>query len=173
MLKEDVLFKKTPFGGFDRVEVISYIHQLKSTQQKYKVLLEEKEKANTRLSRDLEDREIMVEQLRKDIRDCEKTIEEDKQTIAELRAEIDKLSREADCVSDGEEKQYASETVRMCDELVETATDTAKKIVSAAEDKLDDVHKRISDAVGKLEENKNMKPKEAKDMLKKLLEELK
>ena len=45
-LKEDVLFKKTPFGGFDRVEVISYIHQLKSTQQKYKVLLDEKEKSN-------------------------------------------------------------------------------------------------------------------------------
>ena len=34
-MKEDVLFKRTPFGGFDRVEVISYIQQLKTTQQKY------------------------------------------------------------------------------------------------------------------------------------------
>ena len=145
-MKEDVLFKKTPFGGFDRVEVISYIHQLKSTQQKYKVLLDEKEKSNAKLTRDLEDRTLQVEQLRKDIKENEKTISELQAELAKLRDENEQLkNKSAEAQEDGTE--FVSETVKMCDELVETASETAKKLVGAAEDKLNDTQKRINKVI--------------------------
>lgn len=170
-MKEDVLFKKTPFGGFDRVEVISYIHQLKTTQQKYKVLLEEKEKLNTKLSRDLEERELQVTQLREDLKAAEAEISECNKKLNKLIADKEELENKlAD--SQGSD-EYVSETVRMCDELVETASDTAKKLVAAADDKLADARKRVTKALEKVEKNENAKPDDVKKLLKKLLKELK
>ena len=61
----------------------------------------------------------------------------------------------------------------MCDELVETASETAKKLVGAAEDKLNDAQKRINKVIEKLENNDKTKPEDAKKLLKKLLKELK
>lgn len=170
-MKEDVLFKKTPFGGFDRVEVISYIHQLKSTQQKYKILLDEKEKSNAKLTRDLEDRMLQVEQLRKDIKENEKTVSELQIELAKLRDENEQLKNMPAQTHDGSE--FVPETVKMCDELVETASETAKKLVGAAEDKLIDAQKRINKVIEKLENNDKTKPEDAKKLLKKLLKELK
>ena len=43
-MKEEVLFKKTPFGGFDRQSVINYIQQLKKTQQEYKNIISDKDR---------------------------------------------------------------------------------------------------------------------------------
>ena len=170
-MKEDVLFKKTPFGGFDRVEVISYIHQLKTTQQKYKVLLEEKEKLNTKLSRDLEERELQVTQLREDLKAAEAEISECNKKVNELIADKEELENKLSGSQGSDE--YVSETVRMCDELVETASDTAKKLVAAADDKLADARKRVTKALEKVEKNENAKPDDVKKLLKKLLKELK
>lgn len=171
-MKEDVLFKKTPFGGFDRVEVISYIHQLKTTQQKYKVLLDEKEKVNTKLSRDLEERELQVSALRENVKETEEQLEKCKAQKAELAKEKEKLEQKLAESAQGS-GEYVAETVRMCDDLVETASDTAKKLVAAADDKLADARKRLTKSLEKLEKNENAKPEDVKKLLKKLIKELK
>jgi hypothetical protein len=49
-VKEDVLFRKTPFGGFKREEVIDYIQKLKQTQMNYKKMLDEKDVLNSNLA---------------------------------------------------------------------------------------------------------------------------
>ena len=171
-MKEDVLFKKTPFGGFDRVEVISYIHQLKTTQQKYKVLLDEKEKVNTKLSRDLEERELQVSALRENVKETEEQLEKCKAQKAELAKEKENLEQKLAESAQGS-GEYVAETVRMCDDLVETASDTAKKLVAAADDKLADARKRLTKSLEKLEKNENAKPEDVKKLLKKLIKELK
>ena len=48
-MKEDVLFTRTPFGGFKREEVIDYIQKLKQNQVNCKKILTEKDEDNRRL----------------------------------------------------------------------------------------------------------------------------
>ena len=86
-MKEDVLFKRTPFGGFDRVEVISYIQQLKSNQQKYKLMLDEKEFQITTLTNRAQTLEDELSQLKV-------SADEYKGRISDLEKEIEELQKE-------------------------------------------------------------------------------
>lgn len=162
-MKEDVLFKRTPFGGFDRVEVISYIQQLKTTQQKYKLMLDEKEDQITKLT----DR---AENLEKENSELSASADEYKKTIADLESELEKLREENEKLSS---EPDAGETVRMCDDLVETASQTAEKLVSAAQEKLDNAQKTVDEIINDIESREKVTPKQAKDLLKKLAERLK
>ncbi len=164
-MKEDVLFKRTPFGGFDRVEVISYIQQLKATQQKYKLMIDDKDKAVAKLSSENDDLKIQVGELRK-------LKEENEKQLKDLEAEIETLKEELSNTKD-DGGEYASQTVKMCDELVETASQTSKKIIALAELKLENAQKAVDNAVSELESKEKVTAKQAKDLLKKLQEELK
>lgn len=161
-MKEDVLFKRTPFGGFDRVEVISYIQQLKTTQQKYKLMLDEKDNQNIKLVQTVEDLEKEISSLRTSAQEYEKT-------ISNLEAEVENLKEENKKFSSGD----VGETVRMCDDLVETASDTAKKLVAAAEEKLENAQQTVDDIITEIESREKVTAKQAKDLLKKLVERLK
>ncbi len=165
-MKEDVLFKRTPFGGFDRVEVISYIQGLKATQQKYKLMLDEKDKTITVLGREKEDLEIQVEGLRAQKAECDEKLEKLEREIETLKSENDILSKK------GTDEQYAADTVEMCDELVETATQTADKLVKKAEKKLNKAQKAVDKVVSEIEGKEKITAKQARDLLKKLQEEL-
>ncbi|MBQ8574680.1 MAG: hypothetical protein IJ447_01370 [Clostridia bacterium] len=161
-MKEDVLFKRTPFGGFDRVEVISYIQQLKTTQQKYKLMLDEKDSQILKLTQNVDDLENEASALRTSVENYEKT-------IADLQAEIAKLQEENEKLSSAD----VGETVRMCDDLVETASDTAKKLIAAAEEKLDNAQKTVDDIIKEIENREKVTAKQAKDLLKGFAERLK
>ena len=116
-MKEDVLFKRTPFGGFDRIEVISYIQQLKNNQQKYKLMLDEKENQITRLNARTQELENEASQLKS-------SVDEYKEKLSQLEKEIEKLRTENEKLSSAD----AGKTVEMCDELVETASETASRM---------------------------------------------
>lgn len=154
-MKEDVLFKRTPFGGFDRVEVISYIQKLKKTQQEYKLMIEEKEshisKLNSQINLQLE------------------LIEQHEQKVAELEAEKESLNKEVERLA----QLDTENTVKMCDELVETASDTARKLICAAEEKLLNAQKTVDDVINEIESREKVTAKQAKDLLKSLAERLK
>ncbi len=163
-MKEDVLFKRTPFGGFDRVEVISYIQQLKSTQQKYKLMLDEKDSAVLKLTREKEDLEIQVEEFKKINEQIEKELNEAKESLKILEEKIE----------NGEvgEDEYASQTVKMCDDLVEAASETSKRLLNVADEKLAKAENAVNKVVAELESREKVTAKQAKDLLKKLQEEL-
>ncbi len=165
-MKEDVLFKRTPFGGFDRVEVISYIQRLKATQQEYKLMLDEKAQATTVLSRENDDLTAQAEALRAANDESEKKLKSLEDELAQLKAEIEFLKKS------GTDEQYATETVEMCDELVETANQTADKLVKKAEKKLSKAQKAVDKAVAEIEGKEKITAKQARELLKKLQEEL-
>ena len=161
-MKEDVLFKRTPFGGFDRVEVISYIQQLKANQQKYKLMLDEKESQIATLT----NRAQTLEKEISDLRDC---ADEYRKRISDLEKEVEVLTEENEKLSSAD----AGKTVEMCDELVETASETAKKLVSAAEEKLDKAQKTVDEIIKDIEGREKVTAKQAKDLLRNLAERLK
>ncbi len=150
-MKEDLLFKKAAFGGFDRMEVISYVQHLKTAQQNYKLMLDEKEARISALGQE-------VEQLTA-------RLDESKAELSQAKAEIAELEQKLENAQPDEE-QYAEETVRMCDELVETATQTAEKLVSSAQEKLAKI-------VSELDGDKTFTQKQLKTKLNKLIKELK
>ncbi len=158
-MKEDVLFKRTPFGGFDRVEVISYIQGLKSTQQKYKLMLDEKDKAIAAISKERDDLTVTVEALRT-------AQDESEKELNALREENETLKKQ--CT----DEQCAAETVEMCDELVETANQTAEKLVKKAEKKLAKAQKTVDKAIAEIESKEKITAKQARELLKRLQEEL-
>lgn len=150
-MKEDVLFKRTPFGGFDRVEVISYIQKIKATQQEYKLMLEEKDAQISKLSSRLE------------------LLEELEQKNEELEAENVSLKKEVERLTPFETES----TIKMCDELVETASETAEKLVCAAEETLLNAQKQVDEIISEIESREKITAKQAKDLLKSLAERLK
>lgn len=162
-MKEDVLFKRTPFGGFDRIEVISYIQQLKTTQQKYKLMLDEKDSQ-------ISDLRSRSESLEKENSELNFSVAENIRKIEELENEIEKLKEEKEKFNSSGD---VGETVRMCDDLVDTASDTAKKLISAAEEKLDNAQKTVDEIIKEIESREKVTPKQAKDLLKKFAERLK
>lgn len=173
-MKEDVLFKKTPFGGFDRTEVISYIQQLKETQQKYKVMIDEKDGLNRKLTEDNIILSRQVELLKAAAKENDARLEEAESQLKGISAKYEMLVKKSEKAGKYDEagKKLAGDTVKMCDELVETASVTAKGIVKQAEDELSEVRGKIKDAVAEINNAKNMPAKDIKVLLKKLAEEL-
>lgn len=150
-MKEDVLFKRTPFGGFDRVEVISYIQRLKATQQEYKLMLDEKDAQILKLNSRLE------------------LLEELEQKNEELEAENESLKKEVERLASFDTEN----TIKTCDELVETASETAEKLISAAEETLLNAQKTVDEIISEIESREKVTAKQAKDLLKSLAERLK
>ncbi|MCQ2484447.1 MAG: hypothetical protein MJ168_03825 [Clostridia bacterium] len=173
-MKEDVLFKKTPFGGFDRMEVISYIQQLKETQQKYKVMIDEKDALNRKLAEDNVILSRQVETLSDAAKENDARLEEAEKQLQGIKAKYDMLVKKSEKAGKYDEagKKLAGDTVKMCDELVETASVTAKEIVKQAEDELNGIREKIKGVVAEIDGAKNMPAKDIKNLLKKLSEEL-
>lgn len=170
-MKEDVLFKKKTFGGFDRTEVISYIQQLKETQHKYKKMLDEKETLVRRLSEENSSLSSRVEILEKSANENAAKNEELEAEIKTLQNRCEMLSKKAEKKSKSN-KKLADDTVKMCDELVETAQETAQGIVKKAENEYDGVREKINSTVEQINKAKTMPAKDIKALLKKLSEEL-
>lgn len=173
-MKEDILFKRTPFGGFERTEVISYIQQLKETQQKYKVMIDDKESLNRKLAEDNVILSRQVESFKKTVDEYEKRMEEAETQLKSLKAKYDILEKKAGKAEMYDEagKKLAGDTVKMCDELVETASSTAKELVKKAEDEYASVQKKVDDVASKINSMKNMPAKDIKILIKKLAEDL-
>lgn len=172
-MKEDVLFKKTPFGGFDRVEVISYIQQLKETQHKYKVMIDEKDVLNKKLTEDNVILARQVESLKNSLEEADRRLTQSESELRTVKTKYDMLEKRAGKQGDAVDKKLAGETVKMCDELVETASATAKEIVKNAENQLDGARTKIDSVIDSLEMAKKMPAKDVKTLLAKLSEELK
>lgn len=173
-MKEDVLFKKTPFGGFDRMEVISYIQQLKETQQKYKVMIEEKDALNRKLAEENATLGKQVESLSNTAKENDARLEEAEKQLQSIKAKYDMLVKKSEKAGRYDEagKKLAGDTVKMCDELVETASVTAKEIVKQAEDEVNEIRAIIKSVVAEINSAKNLPAKDIKNLLKTLSEEL-
>ena len=173
-MKEDVLFKKTPFGGFDRTEVISYIQQLKETQQKYKVMIDEKEALNKKLAEDNVILTRQVEALKKSAEESDRRLGEAENQLKSIKAKYDMIEKKAIKANKYDEagKKLAGDTVKMCDELVETASSTAKEIVKKAEDEYEAVRVKINNIADQINSGKNMPAKDIKALMKQLAEEI-
>lgn len=173
-MKEDVLFKKTPFGGFDRAEVISYIQQLKETQQKYKVMIDEKDEINRKLAEDNVVLSRQIEVYKASAKENDARLEEAENQLRSIKTKYDILVKKSEKAGKYDEagKKLAGDTVKMCDELVETASVTAKEIVKQAEDQLSGVRAIVRSVAEELNNAKNMPAKDVKILLKKLAEEL-
>lgn len=174
-MKEDVLFKKTPFGGFDRTEVISYIQQLKETQQKYKIMIDEKDSLNRKLAEDNVILTRQVEALKQSAEDTDRRLAEMEEQLKTVTAKYEMIAKKAEKAGKYDEagKKLADSTVKMCNELVETASTTAKEIVKKAEDEYAEVRARIDSIAAQINESKNLPAKDIKALMKQLSEELK
>lgn len=173
-MKEDVLFKKTPFGGFDRTEVISYIQQLKETQQKYKVMIDEKDNLNRKLAEDNVILTHQIEVLKQSAEENDRRLEEAEAQLKNITAKYEMIAKKAEKAGKYDEagKKLAGDTVKMCDELVETASATAKEIVQKAEDEYADVRRKIENIATQINDSRNLPAKDIKVLMKKLAEEL-
>ena len=174
-MKEDVLFKKTPFGGFDRVEVITYIQQLKETQQKYKVMLDEKDALNKKLTEDNIILSRQVESLKSLVEEFTARAEQAEAQYRSLKTKYDMLEKKVEKGGANNEanQKLAGETVKMCDELVETASNTAKGLVKKAEDEYNNAHARIVEVANQIEQAKRLPAKDIKELLIRLAEDIK
>ena len=173
-MKEDVLFKKTPFGGFDRTEVISYIQQLKETQQKYKVMIDEKDNLNRKLAEDNVILTRQVEALKQASEDTDRRLEEAEAQLKAITTKYEMIAKKAEKAGKYDEagKKFADNTVKMCNELVETASATAKEIVKKAEDEYADMRTKIDNIAAQINESRNLPAKDIKILMKQLAEEL-
>ena len=173
-MKEDVLFKKTPFGGFDRTEVISYIQQLKETQQKYKVMIDEKDNLNRKLAEDNVILTRQIEVLKKSAEETDSRLEEAETQLKNITAKYEMIAKKAEKAGKYDEagKKLAGDTVKMCDELVETASATAKEIVKKAENEYSEVRTKIENIAAQINDSRNLPAKDIKVLMKKLAEEL-
>ena len=172
-MKEDVLFKKTPFGGFDRVEVITYIQQLKETQQKYKVMIEDKDVLNKKLTDDNVILSRQVESLKNLVEEFTVRAEQAESAYKNLKTKYDMLEKKAEKSGNEASQKLAGETVKMCDELVETASATAKELVKKAEDEYQNAHARIIAVAEQLEQANKLPAKDIKELVTRLAEDLK
>lgn len=172
-MKEDVLFKKTPFGGFDRIEVISYIQQLKETQHKYKLMLEEKDTLVKQLERENALLTGQVREIRQVAEDSTQRVSELENELKGMKAKYDMLSKKAEQNEKQDlDKKLAGNTVKLCDELVETASVTARGIIQKAEKEYNEVREKIDSVAEQISKAKTMPAKDIKSLMKHLSEEL-
>lgn len=162
-MKEEVLFKKTPFGGFDRESVINYIQQLKRTQQEYKKMLTDKDDSIKKLAA-----ENTV--LKNRIENAEVALKEVSDTLARAEEYNEKLREENEAFHAEQEpgsldKRVAEDTIEKCDKLVESAQNAADKLRKNAQSK-------VKKAAKKLEKVKD-DPEKAVKVIQELVQELK
>ena len=160
-MKEEVLFKKTPFGGFDRESVINYIQQLKKAQLEYKNIISDKDRLVKNLSEENSELKTRAERAESDAAELRKKFAEAEDNAKRLRAKCEMLEKQAEESAD---KKAAQETIECCDKLVESAEAAAAKLRKGAQS-------QIKKSAKKLEKVKD-DPEKAKKIIQQLIEEL-
>ena len=160
-MKEEVLFKKTPFGGFDRESVINYIQQLKKAQLEYKNIISDKDRLVKNLSEENSELKTRAERAESDAAELRKKFAEAEDNAKRLRAKCEMLEKQAEESAD---KKAAQETIERCDKLVESAEAAAAKLRKGAQS-------QIKKSAKKLEKVKD-DPEKAKKIIQQLIEEL-
>lgn len=160
-MKEEVLFKKTPFGGFDRESVINYIQQLKKAQLEYKNIISDKDRLVKNLSEENSELKIRAERAESDAAELRKKFDEAEDNAKRLRAKCEMLEKQAEESAD---KKAAQETIERCDKLVESAEVAAAKLRKGAQSQI----KRSAKKLEKVKDD----PEKAKKIIQQLIEEL-
>ncbi len=160
-MKEEVLFKKTPFGGFDRESVINYIQQLKKAQLEYKNIISDKDRLVKNLSEENSELKTRAERAESDAAELRKKFAEAENNAKRLRAKCEMLEKQA---KESADKKAAQETIERCDKLVESAEAAAAKLRKGAQS-------QIKKSAKKLEKVKD-DPEKAKKIIQQLIEEL-
>lgn len=160
-MKEEVLFKKTPFGGFDRESVINYIQQLKKAQLEYKNIISDKDRLVKNLSEENSELKIRAERAESDAAELRKRFDEAEDNAKRLRAKCEMLEKQAEESAD---KKAAQETIERCDKLVESAEAAAAKLRKGAQSQI----KRSAKKLEKVKDD----PEKAKKIIQQLIEEL-
>ena len=160
-MKEEVLFKKTPFGGFDRQSVINYIQQLKKTQQEYKNIISDKDRLVKTLSEENRELSERAEKAEKKAEELDARCSEAEENAKKVRAKYEMLEKQ---VEDSADKKAAQETIERCDKLVESAEAAAAKLKKSAQS-------QIKKAAKKLDKVKD-DPQKAEELLHELIREL-
>ena len=160
-MKEEVLFKKTPFGGFDRESVINYIQQLKKTQLEYKNIISDKDRLVRNLTEENTDLKHTAESLSSELEEQRLKCAEAEEKAEKLSEKCDELEKKA---AESADKKAAEETIERCDKLVESAEAAAAKLRKNAQS-------QIKKAAKKLEKAKS-DPEKAEKILQQLVQEL-
>lgn len=160
-MREEVLFKKTPFGGFDRESVINYIQQLKKTQLEYKNMLAEKDETIRKLSADNADFSERVKKAEAENTRLSAKCSEAEEDAKKMRAKYEMIVNQKEESAD---KKAAKETIERCDKLVASAQAAADKLQKNAQSK-------IKKSIKKIEKAKDT-PEKAKEVLQELIREL-
>ena len=160
-MKEEVLFKKTPFGGFDRESVINYIQQLKKTQLEYKNLISDKDRTIKSLSEENGELERRAEDCEAKLSELEARCVEAEEDLKKTRTRLEMLEKQAEESAD---KKAAQETIERCDKLVESAEAAAAKLKKSA-------RSQIKKAAKKLEKVKD-DPQKTEELIEQLVREL-
>lgn len=160
-MKEEVLFKKTPFGGFDRESVINYIQQLKKTQLEYKNIISDKDRLVRNLTEENTELKHTAESLSSELEEQRLKCAESEERAEKLSEKCDELEKKA---AESADKKAAEETIERCDKLVESAEAAAAKLRKNAQS-------QIKKAAKKLEKAKS-DPEKAEKILQQLIQEL-
>ena len=160
-MKEEVLFKKTPFGGFDRESVINYIQQLKKTQLEYKNIISDKDRLVRNLTEENTELKHTAESLSSELEEQRLKCAEAKERAEKLSEKCDELEKKA---AESADKKAAEETIERCDKLVESAEAAAAKLRKNAQS-------QIKKAAKKIEKAKS-DPEKAEKILQQLIQEL-
>lgn len=160
-MKEEVLFKKTPFGGFDRESVINYIQQLKKAQLEYKNIISDKDRLVKNLSEENSELRTRAERAESDAAELRKKFAEAEDNAKRLRAKCEMLEKQA---KESVDKKAAQETIERCDKLVESAEAAAAKLRKGAQSQI----KKSAKKIEKVKDD----PEKAKKIIQQLIEEL-
>ena len=160
-MKEEVLFKKTPFGGFDRESVINYIQQLKKTQLEYKNIISDKDRLVRNLTEENTELKHTAESLSSELEEQRLKCAEAEERAEKLSEKCDELEKKA---AESADKKAAEETIERCDKLVESAEAAAAKLRKNAQS-------QIKKAAKKIEKAKS-DPEKAEKIIQQLIQEL-
>lgn len=161
-MKEEVLFRKTPFGGFDREAVIDYIRQLKETQQSYKTMIADRDNSIKALTEENAELKRRADSAEKSLAELTRKCKDAEDGAKKLRAKNEMLLKQKE--KSGSDKDVSRETIERCDKLVESAEAAAEKIKKNAQ-------AQIKKTVKKLEKAKK-DPQKAEKILEELVREL-
>ena len=139
-MKEEVLFKKTPFGGFDRESVINYIQQLKKTQLEYKNIISDKDRLVRNLTEENTELKHTAESLSSELEEQRLKCAEAEEKAEKLSEKCDELEKKA---AESADKKAAEETIERCDKLVESAEAAAAKLRKNAQSQIKKAAKKL------------------------------
>ncbi len=161
-MKEEVLFRKTPFGGFDREAVIDYIRQLKETQQSYKNMIADRDNSIKALTEENTELKRRADSAEKSLDDLTQRCKEAEDSVKKLRTKNEMLQKQKEKMT--ADKDVSRETIERCDKLVESAEAAADKIKKTAQTQIKKTAKKL--------ERAKKDPQKAEKLLDELIWEL-